>query len=227
VIRVDTGAPPGTAAVLVNLTMVDAASSGYVTALPCGAFAGGTAPSTSSGNHGVGAAVANLAVVAVDPDGSFCLYTQVPTSLVVDLQGTFAPDGAFGFTASASTRLLDTRVSGPVGAPGNIVRVRTNAPAGTAAVLVNLTMVNGSMPGYITADRCSALSPGVQTKSSGNHDQGGVTANLGVVPVDADGTFCIYTQRAVDLVVDLQGAFAPGGNGFTPMTSTRVLDTRR
>ena len=103
----------------------------------------------------------------------------------------------------------------------------TGAPAGTKAVLVNLAMVDPSGPGYITADRCSMLEPGPQTKSSGNHPASGVVANLSVVPVDDDGTFCIYTQAAVQLVVDYQGSFAANGAlRFTPSQPTRVLDAR-
>ena len=37
-------------------------------------------------------------------------------------------------------------------------------------------------------------------------------SNLAVVPVDADGSFCIFNQTAVHLVVDLQGGFSPIGH---------------
>jgi len=105
--------------------------------------------------------------------------------------------------------------------------VRTPAPAGTQAVLVNLAMADAAAPGYITADRCSRLGSGPQNVASGNHRQGGAVSNLGVVPVDADGSFCVYTQQPVHIVVDYQGAFSSAGTLlFTPSAPTRVLDTR-
>lgn len=226
IVRVHTGAAAGTQAVLVNLVMADSPAPGYITADRCSQLA--AAPQQkASGNHGVGLAVSNLAVVPVDADGSFCIYTQVPSHLVVDLQGAFAPGGQLGFTSVSSSRLVDTRETGPRPAFGNVVRVRTPAPAGSQAVLVNMAMVDAAAPGYITADRCSRLGSGPQNVASGNHRQGGAVSNLGVVPVDADGSFCVYTQLPVHIVVDYQGAFSPGGTLlFTPSAPTRKLDTR-
>ena len=103
-------------------------------------------------------------------------------------------------------------------------------PAGTSSVLANLAMVDAGSPGYITADRCSTLTPGPQAKANGNYASGSTAvANLSVVPVDPDGRFCIYNQSPVQLVADLQGAFAPassGGDVFVPTASARLLDTR-
>lgn len=84
-------------------------------------------------------------------------------------------------------------------------------------------MVEAVSPGYITADVCSRLQAGPQTKASGNHGIGGAVSNLAVVPVDADGRFCIYTQVPIHLVADVQGAFGPSG----PLALDLVLLTRR
>lgn len=228
IVRVTTGAPAGTRAALVNLAMTDATMAGYITADRCSTLAAGP-QQFASGNHGAGAAIANLAVVPLDTDGSFCIYTQVPTHLVVDLQGTFSTSGALKFTpAAGAARVLDTRQLGAAPGQGAIVRVTTGAPSGTAAVLVNLAMTDASAPGYVTADRCSSLRPGPQSKASGNHGVGTAIANLGVVPLDSDGSFCIYTQVSTHLVVDLQGTFSTSGAlTFTPTApAKRVLDTR-
>lgn len=96
-------------------------------------------------------------------------------------------------------------------------------------MLANLTMTDGDLPGYITADKCSSLVSGPQTKSSGNHGPGTAIANLTVVPVDPDGSFCIYNQSTVNLVVDIQGAFSSSGSQqYFPISNRypRVLDTR-
>ncbi|MEZ5250369.1 MAG: hypothetical protein R2713_14510 [Ilumatobacteraceae bacterium] len=93
--------------------------------------------------------------------------------------------------------------------------------------MVNLTLTDARAPGYVTADRCSALVPGPQTKSNGNTTVGRITANVAVVPLDADGSFCVYTSNPTHVVVDLQGTFAPGADlRFVPVTPVRAHDSR-
>ena len=116
-------------------------------------------------------------------------------------------------------RLLDTRTSSRPAA-GSITTL--HAPAGAAAVLVNLTLTAATSAGYVTADRCSAVVAGEQSKSNGNVAPGRTVANLAVVPVDADGSFCIYQSAAVDLIVDIQGSLSAGGTQFQPITPRRA-----
>ena len=88
-----------------------------------------------------------------------------------------------------------------------ITRVHSGAPAGASAVLVNLTMTGSSTPGYITVDRCSTMVAGPQSKSNGNFAPGPDIANSSVVPIDANGDFCIYNEQPVHLLADLQGSY--------------------
>jgi len=230
--RVSTGVAAGTAAVLVNITMVDGLQPGYITADRCSAVASG--PQTrSNGNVPTVTAISNLSVVNVDADGSFCIYTSVGTNLIVDLQGSFAEfpspiASGLGFELVAPTRVLDSRTGNLASIrPGSITKVNTGVAPGTASVLVNLTMVNAPWAGYITADKCSAMSSGPQDKSNANHPSSTPTSNLSVVPVDPDGSFCIYNSTWLDLVIDLQGSFSPAGSQrLFARTPTRVLDTR-
>lgn len=225
--RVSTPLPPGSRAVLVNLTMVDGTSAGYVNADLCDVL-DSEPQSKSSGNHGVDRAIANLAVVPVGADGTFCIFNQRPVHLVVDLQGVFTPPSSDStrFEAVDGMRIEDTRLDGDSVAPGTITRVRTGR-IGASAALVNLTMVDGESQGYVTADRCSSIAPGVQRQSSGNHDAADAIANLAVVPLDVDGSFCVYNQVAVNLVVDLQGVFSDSAQlQFFPSHGGRRLDTR-
>jgi hypothetical protein len=226
--RVETGVASGTAAVLVNLAMTDGAAAGYITADRCSVLQAGP-QSKANGNHLAGSAISNLSVVPVDADGAFCIYTQSAVDLVVDLQGAFRSGTGEGFTSIGPDRLLDTRTApGAIVPAGSITAVSTGVASGTSAVLVNLAMVDGAAPGYITADRCSVLQAGPQSKANGNHLVGTAVSNLSVVPVDADGRFCIYNQSPVNVVVDLQGAFSPtGALRFTPSaTVDRAIDTR-
>lgn len=102
-------APEGAAAVMVNLTAVQAQAKGYVTAGRCSDLAPG--PQNSSNvNAVVGSAVANTAVVEVDSDGTFCLYSSTTMHLVVDLIGTFSGGGDLRFQPVTPVRVHDTRL---------------------------------------------------------------------------------------------------------------------
>ncbi len=225
VTRVQAQVPGGATAALVNLTMTDGASGGFVTADTCEALTQ-LPPVRSNGNFVPQRNVANLAVVPIGAGNTFCVYSESPVHLIADVQGFFAPDGELGFTLLAPRRVLDTR-PGAQPAANSIVRVNPGVAPGTTAALVNITMTESAAGGYITADRCSALSPGLQTKSNGNVTAGQNIANLGVVQLDPDGTFCIYVENAVDVIIDVQGTFSAGGPlRFSAAAPARRLDTR-
>ena len=203
--RVATGVPAGTSAVLVNLTVTGAVGAGYVTADKCSTLLPGL-QNNSNVNYQAGLDIANSAVVNVDPDGTFCLYTDHAAHLLVDLQGTYQTPVGRDLTTSTPTRILNTRI-GTRPAEGSITRVNTGVPAGTSAVLVNLTVTGAAGAGYVTADKCSTLLPGLQNNSNVNYQAGLDIANSAVVNVDPDGTFCLYTDHAAHLLVDLQGTY--------------------
>jgi hypothetical protein len=102
-------APAGASAVLVNLTLTDAKAEGYATAVPCSLAP--TATGQSNGNIAPGRVAANLAVVGVDPDGTFCVRVSAPMHVIVDLQGAFSPTGDLRFVPTAPTRTSDTRAA--------------------------------------------------------------------------------------------------------------------
>jgi hypothetical protein len=229
VTRITTGAPAGAGAALVNLVMVGADREGYITAGPCDRITPGP-QAYSSGNHVAATAVSNLSVVRLGADGSFCIYNESAVHLVVDLQGLFVPpsDTTLGFEPATNRRLIDTRTAGAPALPaGSITAIQTSAPTGTAAVLVNLAMAAGDGNGFITADRCSALKPGTQTKSSANYPDQVPISNLSVVPLDPDGTFCIYNSTPVHLIADIQGYFQTSATlRLELIDGVRLIDTR-
>ena len=231
---VSTGLPSGAELALTNLTMTEIEDwwlrgSGYITAKPCGSLYD-EEQSTSSGNFVESIDVANLAVIPLGSDGTFCIYHSNLIETVVDTQGYFSSTGTLAFTPLDPKRVLDTRQTvRPQN--GSITRVETGLPVGTQSALVNLTMTGLSaydfIRGYITADKCSAIVVGPQTKSNGNFNSGIDVSNLSVVSLDSDGSFCIYSEQAVDLVVDIQGSFsASGTTKLSSMSTQRVLDTR-
>ena len=237
---VTTAMLPSTAvAALANLTVTEPAEAGYMTADTCSALAPG--PQThSNANFGAGQTLANLAVVPVEAGASgpqFCTYATTQTQTIVDVQGYFAPVSptGWGYTATATQRLMDTRScwtdssSGTqrcaqLNDAGSIVRLK--APAGASAVLINLTLTDATSDGYATAVPCS-LAAGATGQSNGNISVGAVAANLAVVTVDPDGSFCVRVSAPMHVIVDLQGTFSPTGElRFMPAAPTRRSDTR-
>ena len=78
------------------------------------------------------------------------------------------------------------------------------------------------------ADKCSTLAPSTETASNANVIPGRTSANMAVIPVDADGSFCLYTSSATHLIVDVQGSFSPSGDlRFVSSTVERRFDSRQ
>ncbi|MFC1400631.1 MULTISPECIES: PKD domain-containing protein [Streptacidiphilus] len=138
-------------------------------------------------------------------------------------------------------RVLDTRIGtggrkAKIG-PGGIVKIKVagaqGIPAkGVAAVTMNVTDVNASTDGVITAYPDGSARPGT---SNLNFRAGQVNPNLVTVPVSNDGYVDLYNASgSVDLVADIQGYFRtspvnawdPSATYYLPTTPTRVVDTR-
>ena len=126
-------------------------------------------------------------------------------------------------------RLLDTRTSSRVAA-GAIVEVdvvgRCGIPAGANAVVVTLTVSGAAAPGFLTGWDGASERPEV---SNLNFGSGETRANTALLPLH-DGRFALFAQSAVDLIVDVSGAFvetetATAGR-FVAVGPARVADTR-
>ncbi len=205
--------PVGATAVAANVTAVDPAGAGFLTAYPCTS----ARPLASSGNYSARVSRGAQVVTPLGTDGSLCVYSSAAADVVVDLQGAFVGEGA-RFTPLAPERLVDTRSA------GRAEVLALAAPAGAAAVALNLTAIDAGAPGFLTAYPCGTERPEVASVNFGVHDTiGGAT----FVPVGADGTVCVFTFGAADVTVDLTGTFATdGAYAFTPSVPTRTFDTR-
>ncbi len=103
-------------------------------------------------------------------------------------------------------------------------------PADASAVVLNVTAVSPSGPGFLTAYPTGAGQP---LASSLNYVAGEVVPNLVEVGTGSGGQISIYSQAKTDVVVDLEGYVAPtaaGGSGaglYMPLASpARLCDTR-
>jgi hypothetical protein len=151
-------------------------------------------------------------------DGTLCVFSSAPADVIVDLQGLFVEGDGVRFDPIAPTRLLDTRNT------GRQAVVAVAAPAGSAAVALTLTVTGSTADGFLTAYPCGAEPPLV---SNVNFAAGETVAGAAFVPVGADGNVCVFTNVAVDVIVDVTGTFSAGGGlRFVPVTPTRVVDTR-
>ena len=124
------GVPNNASAVVLNLTAVDATTTGYVTAYPCGS----TRPNVSNLNYTPGTAIANSATVPIGTGGKVCLYTDSPINLIADINGWYPANNYF--TTTTPTRLLDTRTttaSSPPAAPGAPPAPATTTPPASPA----------------------------------------------------------------------------------------------
>jgi hypothetical protein len=190
------------------------ATDGFLTGYACGQ----TRPLVSSANYTAATNRGALAVLPVSADRTLCVFTSAAADLIVDIQGAFVAD-ASRLTPVTPDRLLDTRQTGRA----QVLTVA--APAGAAAVSLNLTVTGATVPGYLTAYPCGATMPVV---SNVNFGVGETIAGAAFVPVGSDGNVCLFTNTpAVDVVVDLTGTFSETGSlAFTPAAPTRVYDTR-
>jgi hypothetical protein len=80
------GVPSNAKAVSVNLTAAEPATTGFVTAYPCGAMPGVSNLNTNPGTP----AIANGAMVKLDGEGALCLFTDHTVHLIVDINGVWS-----------------------------------------------------------------------------------------------------------------------------------------
>ncbi len=202
------------AAVAINVTAAGTAAAGYLTVWPCGS----PQPLASSVNFLAGQARAAQATTLLGPGRTVCVFSNAATDVVVDLQGVFTATGGLLFQPITPDRKVDTRKT------GTLPVITVQAPPGAAAVAATLTVTGGSTSGFLSAFPCSGTIPKV---SNVNWQPGETIAGAAFVPVATDGTFCVFTNSPVDVIVDITGVFSATSTlRFTPVPPTRMLDTR-
>ncbi|HRD99713.1 MAG TPA: hypothetical protein PLV68_00350 [Ilumatobacteraceae bacterium] len=207
-------APEGSVAVAVNVTAVDPSAAGYLTVFPCGQGR----PNASMLNYDAGAIAASAVLVAISGNRDLCVFSHAATDVIVDVFGGFTPDG-LGYTPVAPARVADTRTARPV-ATGGVLRVNV----GAAAALVNLTVTDGDVDGFVTVYPCDRPLPAV---SNVNYLAGEIRSNQAVAVADPSGDVCLYAMSSVHMIVDIVGRFtADGGASFQAAQVSRLLDTR-
>lgn len=230
------GVPADAVAAVVNITAVDTAGAGWVTAFP----AGGAVPTASSLNVDVpGRVISNLATVRLGSSGEIDLATSAAMHLVVDVVGAYVPRsgavaaGRLETVAAGAVRALDTRdLAVPLG-PGETRTVDLSGvgvPVDASAVVVNLVATEAQV-GFWTAFPTATTRP---LASSVNIDTPGQTRSAQAIVALTPGARAIdvFSQSGGHLVIDVAGWFtgatAPVSTDgmFVPVSPQRVLDTR-
>jgi hypothetical protein len=227
----------GVSAVLLNVTLAEGQAPGFVQVYPTGQAAVGA--SSNLNIERVGQTVPNLVVAPLGDAGQVSIYTQGGGHLIADVFGYFT-------TASVSvdgryvpvfpSRLLDTRMQAPgkLGAGGSArVQIvgRNGVPAtGASAVVLNVTATDATEAGYVQVLPTGQAAFG--TFSNLNVTAGQTIPNLVVVPVGADGSVTVYSERGTHIIVDMFGYFTNqtadvSSDGlFVPISPSRLLDSR-
>ncbi len=220
-----------------NVTLLpDGGPVGYLTIWPTGE----AQPTVSLMNSPDGRNKANAAIVPEGASGAVNIYVTNTANVIVDIDGYFtAPTGStLAFYPLPPCRVADTRApNGNLGGPflqgGQerdfpILLSNCLIPPNARGYSLNFTAVpyNGQPLGYLTVWAAGQPQPIVSTL---NNPTATVVANAAIVPAGNGGAVAVYPSANTNLVIDVNGYFAPfesGGLSLYPAVPCRTLDTR-
>ena len=229
------GIPFNAQAYSLNFTVVPAGKLSYLTAFP----AGQPKPVASTLNSFDGRVKANAAIVPAGINGDVSVFATDDTQFIIDVNGYFVPAStstALAFYPVTPCRLVDTRgAAGPLGAPSlsaqqerrfPVLTSACNIPAMAQAYALNYTVIPKAPLSYLTTWPTGQTRPGVSTL---NAPTGAITANAALVPAGDNGDLSVYATGDTDLIIDINGYFAPpvsGGLSLYNLAPCRVYDSR-
>src|SRR5271165_448874 len=223
------------AAFSLNVTVVPTGPLGYLTIWPTGE----NQPVVSTMNSLDGRVKANAAIVPAGTSGAVSVFVSNTSDIVLDIDGYFAPasNSTLAFYPLTPCRVVDTRYSrlrglgkpylhGGISRDFPILFSRCMIPSSAQAYSFNFTAVPHEPLGYLTVWPAGQTQPLVSTL---NAPTGTTTANAAIVPSGRGGDIDVFASNDTDLVIDVNGYFAPPGqNGLSlyAVAPCRVLDTR-
>ena len=229
----------GASAVVLNVTVTNPSTAGYLTVYP----AGQSAPLASNLNFAAGQTVANLVEVSPGKGGQIAVVTDAASAdIVVDVEGYVSalPTAGQGlYDRLTPARICDTRSSGQPAnqctgktiKPDSTMAVQVaglgGVPSNAEAVAVNVTVTDTTAPGYLTVFPAGTR----PTASNLNWASGRTVANLVVVELNSSGGLTLYNHAgSADVVLDVLGYYtAAGGTGtqFNALARpARICDSR-
>jgi uncharacterized repeat protein (TIGR01451 family) len=231
------GIPDNAVAYSLNMTVVPLGGLSFLSVWP----AGQPQPVVSTLNSLDGRIKANAAIVPAGLNGAITAFAFNPTHVIIDINGYFIPavgEQNLAFYPVPPCRVADTRnAAGPFGGPALAPSVARNIPvrssscgipATAQAYALNLTVVPAGILNFLSTWPAGLPQPLVSTL---NDITGTIVANAAIVPAGAvDGSIMAFATDRTDLIVDINGYFAPPGAAgsldFYTATPCRILDTR-
>jgi len=228
------GIPTTAQAYSFNVAVVPSTVLGYLTVWPTGQMQ----PTVATLNSLDGRIKSNAAIVPAGTNGAVSVYSTNDTQVILDINGYFVPAstaGALAFYPVTPCRLVDTRINllttGALTAGSTrtlpLLSSTCNLPVTAQAYSLNFTVVPPGPIGYLTAWATGQAQPVVATL---NDLTGTIVANAAIVAAGAGGSINVFSTNNTDLVVDLNGYFAPAeaeGLSLYALPPCRVLDTRQ
>ncbi len=224
------GIPTTAQAYSLNVTVVPSGAIGYLEIWPTGQ----PQPVASLLNSD-GRVKANAAIIPAGSNGAVTVYSSDATHVILDINGYFVPasnPAALAFYPLTPCRVADTRNTGSGGPAltfGEIrvfpVATRCGVPASAQAFSMNVTAVPHGGIGLLTVFPAGQSQPNSSTLNTGSL----AVANAAVVPAGTNGSIAVYSNNPVDVVLDVDGYFAPpapGGLSLFNVTPCRVYDSR-
>jgi YVTN family beta-propeller protein len=228
---------PSAAAYSMNVSVVPQGRLSYLTVWPTGL----PRPLASTLNSLDGRIKANAAIIPAGTNGEISVYATQTTNVIVDVNGYFAPvsGSTLAFYPLAPCRVADTRydtyppgLGPPYLTAGDerafpILNATTcNIPSDAAAYSLNFSVVPHGWLFYLTVWPTGQPRPTVSTL---NDVPGQIIANAAIVTAGASGNVSVYPTDDTDVVIDINGYFAPAGPGGLSLYGVqpcRVIDTR-
>src|ERR1039457_4203087 len=229
--------PNTAAAYSLNVAVVPHGGLGYLTVWP----AGQPRPTIATLNSVDGRIKANAAIIPAGTNEAISVYATQTTDVILDIDGYFVPasSSTLAFFPLTPCRVADTRwTNGPLGGPYlsgaterafPVLSSACNIPDTAQAYSLNFAAIPRGPLGYMTVWPTGQSKPLVSTL---NALTGTVTANAALVPAGQQGAISVYPSSATDLVIDVDGSFAPPTSNPDPLSlytlsPCRVLDTRQ
>jgi hypothetical protein len=230
------GIPSTAVAYSLNVAVVPSGLLGFLTLWP----AGQPQPLVATLNSIDGRIKSNAAIVPAGLNGAISVFVTDATDVILDINGYFVPASnasAQAFYPVTPCRVADTRnATAPLGGPSlaaqgirsfPILASSCGVPPSAQAYSLNFAAVpKGPALGFMTAWPAGQSQPVV---ASLNDPTGTVLSNAVVVPAGSGGAVNVFTTDATDLVIDINGYFAPpgaGGLSLYTVAPCRVLDSR-
>lgn len=217
---VNPGLDPSVTAVAVNLTSVNTASNGYLTAYPCGV----SRPLVSAVQTVAGRVIAGMAIVPLGTDGTFCIFANTTTDVVIDLFGSYAPGSGSNYEPVLPARVFDSGAVRPAGVMRVHLAGTPRVPVTATGVVLTVHSIGATRDGFATIYPCTAAVPLV---SSVNATKGLAITNQVQVQLSSSGDVCVYINVPMRIYLDVGGWFGPTASTlFYAISPVRTMDTR-